>query len=88
MHDTIRERRLAEYKQALNRVRAHFGDATKAITWMRTVNPMLGNQRPVDMIVMGRYAKLSKFIDTSLSENAAPAQMALELGGGKDVPRG
>ena len=38
------------------------GDAKKTALWFRTLNPMLGNISPRDMIRLGRYQKLQKFI--------------------------
>lgn len=45
------------------------GDIDKARLWMNTENPMFGNIRPVDMVIMGRGEKLLKFIDASLEAN-------------------
>lgn len=79
MHNTIRDRRLAEYRQALKLVAGYFkGDAMKAIIWMRTANPMLGGLVPREMIVKGLYKKLLQFIETSLEENKPPVSWRTE----------
>lgn len=38
------------------------GDVEKTAMWFKTMNPMLGNIAPRDMIRLGRYKKLQKFI--------------------------
>jgi hypothetical protein len=45
------------------------GNALKANLWFQTRNPHLGNISPLEMIQMGRFRKLEKFILYSLEEN-------------------
>lgn len=45
------------------------GDKEKTTLWFNTENPLLGNIKPNDLIVMGREEKLLKFIQHALSEN-------------------
>jgi hypothetical protein len=42
---------------------------SKASIWYRTVNPLLGDVSPEEMVRVGRYGKLLQFIDTQLTEN-------------------
>lgn len=50
------------------------GDAYKTALWFKTPNPMLGDVAPRDMIRLGRYKKLMKFINESRNthETRAP----------------
>lgn len=61
--------RLIEWATALNLVATFFKDKQKTILWFRLPNPLLGNVSPRDMIRMGRFKKLFKFIQTALEEN-------------------
>mgnify|MGYP001575731161 FL=1 len=62
--------RIKEWAILLNLVAEHFkGDATKTALWFTTLNPLLGNISPRDMIRFGRYKKLFKFIFNALAEN-------------------
>lgn len=45
------------------------GKFEKTDTWIRTYNPLLGNQRPWDMINEGREKKLFKFVKNAIEEN-------------------
>src|SRR5881392_3427038 len=47
------------------------GDIAKTALWFKTVNPLLGNISPRDMIRYGRYEKLRHFVMSALEENAA-----------------
>ena len=47
------------------------GDGAKTALWFKTVNPLLGNISPRDMIRYGRYEKLRRFVMSALGENAA-----------------
>lgn len=65
----LRER-LIEWATALNLVAGFFGkDINKTVLWFSTPNPLLGNMSPRDVIRVGRYKKLLKFIQTALNEN-------------------
>jgi hypothetical protein len=55
---------------AINLVGSYFKDEHKTVLWFQTVNPMLGNVSPKQMIRAGRFKKLLKFIQTALEENA------------------
>lgn len=45
------------------------GNFKKTDTWIRTYNPLLGNQRPWDMINEGREQKLFNFVKNAITEN-------------------
>jgi hypothetical protein len=47
------------------------GDVVKTALWFKTVNRLLGNITPRDMIRYGRYEKLRRFVMEALEENAA-----------------
>ena len=65
----LRER-LREWANVINLVAEHFGgDAHKTALWFTTVNPLLGDISPRDMIRFGRYKKLLKFIMNAMAEN-------------------
>lgn len=68
MSEELRER-LIEWAMAINLVADFFGDGEKAILWFQTPNPLLGSMTPRDMIRVGRFKKLLKFIQTALEEN-------------------
>lgn len=42
------------------------GDLEKARVWFKAVNPLLGDVAPRDMIRLGRFERLRKFIRSSL----------------------
>lgn len=42
------------------------GDIGKAKAWFKAVNPLLGGVTPCDMIRLGRFERLRKFIGSSL----------------------
>lgn len=44
-------------------------DEVKTNKWWRTNNTLLGNNTPINMIVIGRQDKLNEFISKSLDEN-------------------
>lgn len=76
--EQVRER-LEEIASTINMVAQAFdGDADKTLTWFRVRNPMLGDVSPKDMIRLGRYERLRKFILEAMMERAAslrqPAQ--------------
>jgi len=64
----LRER-LIEWATAINLVADYFNDAEKTVLWFQVSNPLLGNMTPRDMIRLGRFKKLLKFIQTALDEN-------------------
>lgn len=61
--------RLYEWATALNLVAGFFNDNDKTLLWFRVPNPLLGGLSPRDMIRVGRFKKLLKFIQTALDEN-------------------
>jgi uncharacterized protein (DUF2384 family) len=63
------EHRLNEWAVALNLVAQFFGDEQKTLLWFKTPNPLLGDMTPRDMIRIGRFRKLRRFIQNALSEN-------------------
>lgn len=46
------------------------GDLEKTALWFRINNPQLGNISPRDMIRIGRYQKLIKFVQSALAGEA------------------
>jgi hypothetical protein len=58
--------RLTEWATALNLVAEFFKDQDKTILWFTIPNPLLGDIAPRDMIRVGRFKKLLKFIQTAL----------------------
>jgi len=68
--------RLEEIGVTINMVASMFsGDVNKTATWFRTRNPMLGDVSPRDMIRLGRYERLRKFIINAMTQrNEKPAQ--------------
>lgn len=61
--------RIREWAIALNLVAQFFRDQARTILWFKTPNPLLGYAAPRDMIRVGRFKKLNRFILTALSEN-------------------
>jgi hypothetical protein len=66
--------RLEEVANTINMVATLFaGDANKTAAWFKARNPMLGDISPRDMIRLGRYERLRKFIINAMNErNAKP----------------
>lgn len=65
---------LEEIARSINLVAKNFhGDADKTMTWFKTKNPMLGDIAPRDMIRLGKYDRLRRFIiNAMMSKNAPP----------------
>ncbi len=63
------QERLRDWAMALAMVAQYFKDPQKTILWFKTVNPLLGYAAPREMIRVGRFKKLHKFILDALSEN-------------------
>jgi len=63
------ENRLLEWAVALAAVGRYFKDQTKAVLWFKIPNPLLGNVAPREMIRVGRFQKLYRFIQNALEEN-------------------
>jgi hypothetical protein len=64
--------RVQEWAIALNMVAQYFQDEQKTVLWFKTRNPLLGNITPRDMIRVGRFRKLQRFIQNALDENERP----------------
>ena len=68
MPQLVRER-LEEIAGTINLVARMFdGDPVKTAAWFRARNPMLGDVSPRDMIRLGRYERLRKFIINAMLE--------------------
>ncbi len=65
----ILKERLEEWATAINLVASFFQDANKTMLWFQTPNPELGDMKPRDMIILGRFSKLLSFIQIALEEN-------------------
>jgi len=60
---------LLAWASAVNLVANYFRDPQKTVLWFKIPNPLLGNISPKEMIRLGRYNKLLKFIQNSIDEN-------------------
>ena len=64
--------RLEEIANTINMVAGLFnGDINKTTAWFKARNPMLGDVSPRDMIRLGRYERLRKFIINARAERSA-----------------
>lgn len=71
----LRER-LEEIGNTVNMVAQAFnGDAEKTVTWFKARNPLLGDASPRDMIRLGRYERLRKFIIGAMLERRSTAPL-------------
>ena len=62
IQDQVRVR-LEEIAATINLVAKQFdGDAAKTASWFKARNPLLGDVSPRDMIRLGRYRRLHRFI--------------------------
>jgi len=68
MPDDLKER-ITEWATAINLVGSYFKDEHKTMLWFQIPNPLLGSMAPRDMIRLGRFRKLLRFIQTALDEN-------------------
>ena len=56
--------------EAVRLVKEHFGnDYTKAMAWFTTPNPMLGDVKPVTMLLTGRGDRLLQMVRNMLDGN-------------------
>jgi hypothetical protein len=70
MPEQVRER-MTEIAMTMNMVvQAMDGDVEKATAWFLTANPLLGDVSPRDMIRMGRYDRLRRFIINAMQERS------------------
>jgi len=61
--------RLEEIANIINMVAGVFnGDAAKTSLWFKTKNPMLGDVSPRDMVRLGRYDRLRRYVVGALQE--------------------
>jgi hypothetical protein len=67
------EDRVREWAVALALVAQYFKDGQKTVLWFKTPNPLLGNIAPRDMIRVGRFNKLHRFITNALADNKRSA---------------
>jgi hypothetical protein len=59
--------RLEDVGRAINLVACVFdGDVERTVAWFKTRNPMLGDVTPRDMIRLGRFERLSKYIAAAM----------------------
>ena len=61
--------RVTEWATAIGLVHSFFNDENKTMLWFKVPNPLLGDVAPRDMIKLGRFKKLFKFIQSALNEN-------------------
>ncbi|QWD63375.1 MbcA/ParS/Xre antitoxin family protein [Polynucleobacter sp. MWH-UH2A] len=67
--DQMKER-LEEIANTINMVAKVFdGNAEKTVAWFKARNPLLGDVSPRDMIRLGRYERLRKFIINAMTQN-------------------
>lgn len=68
MPRAVRER-LEEIANVANMVADIFdGDEKKTALWFRSKNPMLGDISPRDMVRMGRYDRLRRFVVNAIAD--------------------
>lgn len=69
--ERVRER-LEEIATTVNLVAQAFGgDVEKTVAWFKARNPMLGDVAPRDMIRLGRYERLRRYIINAMTERSA-----------------
>jgi uncharacterized protein (DUF2384 family) len=61
---------MAAIANICNLVFQFFDDPVKTKVWLQTPNPMLGYTAPRDMIRLGRYNKLLRFVTDALEDGA------------------
>jgi len=61
--------RMTEWATAIALVGQHFKGMDKTVLWFKVQNPLLGNIAPREMIRVGRFPKLLRFIQNALNEN-------------------
>jgi hypothetical protein len=61
-----------------NLVFQFFNDDVKTKLWFQTPNPMLGNVSPRDMIRLGRYNKLLRFVTQAMEEGVGRDEASQE----------
>lgn len=77
--EQVRER-LEEIGMIMNMVAKVFnGDPEKTAVWFRARNPLLGDVTPRDMIRLGRFERLRKYIIGAMSANDAGIRQAAKV---------
>ena len=66
MPSEVRDR-MIEIATICELVAEHFGSREKAALWFKISNPLLGNLSPRDMLRMGRFKKLYRFVVEALT---------------------
>jgi hypothetical protein len=67
--------RLEEISNTINMVAGFFdGDTEKTVLWFKTRNPLLGDISPRDMIRLGRFERLRKFIINAAIKKNRPQE--------------
>ncbi len=67
MPAVVRER-MEEIASTVNLVAKQFGgDQEKTVAWFKAKNPLLGDVSPRDMIRLGRYGRLRRFIISAMT---------------------
>lgn len=67
--------RLEEIALTCNLVAQAFGgDVAKTALWFKARNPMLGDVSPRDMVRLGRFDRLRRFIIGAMSEQSTPQE--------------
>ena len=66
------QERMLEWAIAIHLVSKYFDNLERAVLWFRVPNPLLGGISPRDMIRIGRFKKLLRFIHTAIEENRNP----------------
>jgi hypothetical protein len=61
-----------------NLVFQFFNDDVKTKLWFQTPNPMLGNVSPRDMIRLGRYNNLLRFVTQAMEEGVGRGEASQE----------
>lgn len=72
--ERVRER-LEEIANTVNLVAQAFdGDVDKTVAWFKARNPLLGDISPRDMIRLGRYERLRRYIINAMTERTTQPQ--------------
>lgn len=58
-----------------------FNDDMKTRVWLRTPNPMLGDTSPRDIVRMGRYDRLLRFVTQAIEEGQLSRPVLERTGG-------
>ena len=66
------QQRILEWAVAISLAGEYFGDLERTILWFHAPNALLGGISPRDMIRIGRFKKLLRFIHTAREENSKP----------------